>query len=87
MEAWWWYLAAQVAYLRGSNAEAAGLLEPVVEQPHPGGEHAGPDLAGVGLDGEVEAVGEAEPVEGPNRWTSMMTIGISLPTAKEICSL
>mgnify|MGYP000464667204 CR=1 FL=1 len=31
MEAWWWYLAAQVAYLRGSNAEAAGLLEPVVD--------------------------------------------------------
>ena len=29
----------------------------------------------------------AEPVEGPRRWMSTMTIGISLPTANEICSL
>ena len=29
----------------------------------------------------------ADPVDGPNRWTSTITMGISLPTAKEICSL
>jgi hypothetical protein len=29
----------------------------------------------------------ADPVEGPKRWTLTMTRGISLPMAKEICSL
>ena len=29
----------------------------------------------------------AEPVEGPRRWMSTITMGISLPMANEICSL